>query len=224
MKRTEPSNWTPLQGAGRLIIPVVLIFLLVTACVPAATPTPAPEVTATLAPPTEALPTATSTATAEVQPDPAYYAEEPIVLVPTPEAGVPIVTARYNTVVRSGPGTNYPVYGAYPGGSSAQGAGVSEDKNWWAITIPLSPNGTGWVPAQYVTVTGGGSLPVLPTPPAPPTVEFTPPTESDPQATTLAEVYVRTGPGTEYPAYGVAKKGQTAKVLGKSQDGQYWIV
>jgi uncharacterized protein YraI len=58
----------------------------------------------------------------------------------------------------------------------------------------------------------------------PPTLELVPPEEGDPQATALVEVYVRTGPGDQYPAYGIALTGANARVIGKSEDGQWLVV
>jgi len=75
-----------------------------------------------------------------------------------------------------------------------------------------------------VTATNVGSLPVIPAPPVPPTTNMVPPGPNDPQGTTLANVYVRNGPGTQFPAYGIAVQGQTGRVLGKSEDGKYWVV
>jgi uncharacterized protein YraI len=37
-------------------------------------------------------------------------------------------------------------------------------------------------------------------------------------------VYVRTGPATNYPAYGIALAGANGRVVGKSEDGQWWVV
>jgi uncharacterized protein YraI len=37
-------------------------------------------------------------------------------------------------------------------------------------------------------------------------------------------VYVRTGPATNYPAYGVALAGANGRVIGRSEDGQWWVV
>ena len=61
-------------------------------------------------------------------------------------------------------------------------------------------------------------------PPVPPTVEMVPPGAEDPQATALANVFVRTGPGSNYPAYGIAPVDTTGRVIGKSEDGQWWVV
>jgi uncharacterized protein YraI len=88
----------------------------------------------------------------------------------------------------------------------------------------VAPGGNGWVSATYVLPENTSGLPVLASPPVPPTVELVPPAEGDPQATSLAQTYVRTGPGETYPAYGIAEAGKTARVIGKSEDGQWLVV
>jgi uncharacterized protein YraI len=95
---------------------------------------------------------------------------------------------------------------------------------WWAISVPVAPTGSGWVDAGWVTVSNTDGVAVLPTPPVPPTVELVPPGPEDPQAMAIANVYVRTGPATNFPAYGIAPYGTNARVLGKSEDGQWWVV
>jgi uncharacterized protein YraI len=91
------------------------------------------------------------------------------------------------------------------------------------INVPLSATG-GWVDVQYATVTNADSLPTVPTPPVPPTVTFTPPGPDDPQATAKDYTYVRTGPGIQYPAYGIANPGATGLVLGISEDRLWYAV
>jgi uncharacterized protein YraI len=88
----------------------------------------------------------------------------------------------------------------------------------------VAPTGTGWVEGAWVTVSNAGSVPTLPTPPVPPTAELVPPGSSDPQATTLANTYVRSGPAVNFPAYGVAPAGMTGAVIGVSEDRMWWAV
>ena len=83
--------------------------------------------------------------------------------------------ANYNTTIYSGPGTNYVVYAAFLGGKTAKVVGKSEDGLWWAISVPVAPTGSGWVDAAWVTVSDADDVPVLPTPPVPPTAELVPP-------------------------------------------------
>jgi uncharacterized protein YraI len=132
--------------------------------------------------------------------------------------------ANYNTAIYGGPGTNYVMYASFLGGATATVVGKSEDSLWWAISVPVAPTGSGWVDAAWVTVSDADGVPVLPTPPVPPTVELVPPGPDDPQATALANVYVRTGPATNYPAYGIAPAETTGRVIGRSEDGQWWVV
>lgn len=210
-------------GFARAFVAVMVLSVILAACAPAATteaPTPVPPtpVPATEVPPTEVPATAVPVV------DPAYYESEPVAVVPAGEAGKPMVTAAYNTTIRSGPGTNYVVYGAFVGSSTAIAVGISADSQWFAISIPVAPGGTGWVSALYVIPQDTTGLPVLPNPPVPPTLDLVPPQAGDPQATALTEVYVRTGPGESYPAYGIAVTGSTARVIGKSEDGQWLTV
>ena len=72
---------------------------------------------------------------------------QPTVVPPTPEAGVPTVTSTDYLNVRSGPGTNYPVYGVVPPGSSAEASGISPDGGWYQIIVPTEVIAAGhaWV-------------------------------------------------------------------------------
>jgi uncharacterized protein YraI len=211
--------------------------VLLSACTPAPTQDPAQIQTeaaqtvvadltqaapppATEAPATE-VPAPTSTpAPPGATPDPNI----PVGVIPTPAPGEPAALANYNTLIMSGPGTNYVVYSVFVGSSTAKVIGKSEDGLWWAVSVPVAPNDTGWVDAAWVTVSNADGVPTLPTPPVPPTTEMVPPGPEDPQATALVNTYLRTGPAVNYPAYGVASAGATGRVIGKSEDGLWWIV
>ena len=157
-------------------------------------------------------------------PGPTMDPNIPVAIVPSPEAGDPSATASYETAIYSGPGTDYVLYGTFPEGRSAVVLGRSENEQWWAISIPVAPTGTGWVSAEWVTVQNAEDVEVLPTPPVPPTTEMVEPGPGDPQATTLVNTYIRSGPAVNYPAYGIAFSGATARVIGKSEDGRWWVV
>jgi uncharacterized protein YraI len=220
--------------------PVLLMAatLLINACGPAATPAPtqdtaaiqtqaAQTVVADLtqnAPAPTVAPTSTTAPTEAVPPGPTPDPNIPVAVVPTPAPGEPSAVANFNTTIYSGPGIDYVVYASFLGGRTARVVGISEDGLWWAISIPVAPDGTGWVSGGWVTVANADSVPVLPTPPLPPTVEMVPPEPDDPQATALANVYVRTGPATNFPAYGIALTGASGRVIGVSEDGAWWVV
>ncbi|MBK5109391.1 MAG: SH3 domain-containing protein [Anaerolineales bacterium] len=88
---------------------------------------------------------------------------------PPPDAGSPTATVLQSVNVRSGPSTDYPSFGIAPTGAVTQVVGISEDGLWWVvkIAVELSPEGQGWVSADFVEVTGGADAPVIPNPPAP---------------------------------------------------------
>jgi uncharacterized protein YraI len=168
---------------------------------------------------------APATATATAAPSgPTPNPSIPVAVVPTADPSGPSAIANYNTVIYSGPGTDYVVYGAFLGSQTAVVVGKSEDSGWWAINVPVAPNGNGWVAAPSVTVTNADNVAVLPTPPLPATTEMITPGATDPSATAIANTYIRSGPAANYPAYGIAPAGSTGLVIGKSEDGQWWVV
>jgi len=199
-------------------------ILVLAAC---AQPTPAPTaVPSTNTPeplPTTVPPTPTPTPVPPIV-EPPVYAGAPVAVLPAPAAGQPSATANTNTWIYSGPGTNYVVYAAMNGGTTALVVGVDSTKQWFVISVPVAPNGIGWVAGSAVTIANSGQLPVVAAPPPPPSAALIPPGPTDPQATVLAETMVRAGPGDTYPAYGFAQAGKTGWVLGKSADNQWWMV
>ena len=103
--------------------------LILAACAtPTAEPTVMVESTIPV-PPTEAPP-ATSV---------------PVAVFPTAAAGEPAAVASLNTYIYGGPGTNYVVYGAVLGGTSARVVGRAENGAWWAVSVPPAPGEIGWV-------------------------------------------------------------------------------
>ena len=222
-----------------LFIAALVMALVLSACGGAATPAPTQDTTliqtqaaqtvvADLTqnappPPPTAAPPAVPTETSP-PPGPTPDPNIPVAVIPTPAPGEPSAIANYNTTIYSGPGEAYVVYATFLGGQTARVTGKSEDGLWWAVSVPVAPDGNGWVSAGWVTVSNADSVAVLPTPPVPPTVEMVPPGPDDPQAAAIANVYVRTGPATNFPAYGIAKTGQTGRVIGVSEDGLWWVV
>jgi len=227
-----------------ILVGVTVLALVLSACGGAATPAPTQDVAMlqtqaaqtviadltqnappppTQAPPPTAVPTVAPTEAAP-PPGPTPDPNIPVAVVPTPAPGDPSAIANFNTTIFSGPGTNYVVYATFLGGRTAVVTGKSEDGLWWAISVPVSPDGNGWVNSSWVTVSNADGVPTLPTPPVPATVEFVAPAAGDPQVTAIANVHVRTGPATNFPAYGIAQTGATGRAIGVSEDGQWWVV
>jgi len=152
--------------------------------------------------------------------------QPPQVVLPTVDPNSPHVTANVDINVRSGPGTNYPTYGVAPAGAQALVIGVNEDGTWWNISVSPEkiPAGNAWVSAEYVTPANTENIPVVPTPPLPPDVGLPPVDENSPTVSNFEPINVRSGPGTQYPSYGVAPINSVAPVIGISADGGWYAI
>jgi len=215
----------------KTLLEIMLVSILLAACGPSSTPVPTMDPSIiqtqsaqTVVPQVTAVAPPVFTPTLPPPPGPTPNSNVVVAVVPEPQAGQASATANYNTLIYGGPGTNYVTYGALLGSKKAVVVGKSEDSLWWVIDVPVAVNKVGWVSAGWVTVQGVEGVSVLSAPPVPPTTALVPPGPNDPQATSLVNTYVRTGPGDNYPAYGVAEAGRTALVLGKSTDSQWLVV
>jgi uncharacterized protein YraI len=148
------------------------------------------------------------------------------VTIPTPPLAGAFVTTVEPVNVRSGPSTDYPVYGVAPLGTTAQAIGVSADGNWWEVSLPtnLAPNGTGWISAAYVTTQNVQNVPVIPAPPLPTDLTIQTPDDSEARLLTLEPVNVRSGPGSQYSSYGEMPANRRAKILGVSTDERWYQI
>jgi uncharacterized protein YraI len=166
--------------------------------------------------------------------DDAYYPPEaetpdlPDVPVESPPSDVATVTATVNVNVRSGPGTVYPIYGTVETGTTGEVLGISPDNKWWAVKVPTSISGTGiaWVAKDYATLNNpkNETIPTIEPPLLPPVAGVPAPGPGDPWLSITEVASVRSGPGVQYPIYGVAPVGSRAKVVGISEDRQWWAV
>ena len=88
--------------------------------------------------------------------------EGPEIVSPSPPTDGSYAVANCAVDVRSGPGTDCAAYGAAPPGASAEIIDVSPDQAWWLVRIPttISPDGTAWVSAEYVTAYNLDQVPV----------------------------------------------------------------
>lgn len=145
-------------------------------------------------------------------------------LIPTlPDEGAPTATTIEPVNVRSGPGTAYRSYGIVPAGTIFEVIGIGAEGGWWVVRLPtdIAPDGQGWISANYVETENTESVPVV----APPPLDGdTSSGDNVPIATAIEPINVRSGPGTGYDSYGVAPRGATAIVLGKSVDGLWWVI
>jgi len=60
--------------------------------------------------------------------------------------------------------------------------------------------------------------------PIPPEIPMPTPEPGVPMATALEPINIRSGPGINFPSYGVAPAGAQGVVIGISEDGSWWVV
>jgi len=60
--------------------------------------------------------------------------------------------------------------------------------------------------------------------PTPPPVTMQTPMPGAPYAVARDYVNIRTGPGLDYPIYGIATPGSSSEIVGRSEDGGWWVV
>ncbi len=145
-----------------------------------------------------------------------------------PASGEPTVTSTVNLNVRSGPGMQFPILGVAPQDTTGEVLGLSPDQYWYAVKVPVdvSGNETGWVSTNYVVLDNpnNATIPTIQPPLLPPDVNAPPPPAGAPAATMLETTTVRSGPGLEYPVYGVSPTGARAEINGVSEDGEWWVI
>ena len=230
------------------VILALLLIVLTTACQPEETSTatitetiPSEEPllpTPTEIPPTEVQPTEPPPEPTETQapeptpePSPTLGPDQPdttgmVLNVPFPESGAPSASATTIISVRTGPSLDYPVYGLLLENQPAELVGRSQDGEWWAINVPGVPLDQGWVFSAYVETANAADVAAIQPPPVPPELVFAFISgESDSPFVRFREtVYAHSGPGSDYPAYGVIKQGQEARAVYETEDGLWYQI
>ncbi len=96
--------------------------------------------------------------------------------------GTPMGVVRTDLNVRAGPGTQYDVVGRLAAETEVEIVGQNQAGSWWYIVYPDTPDGYGWVAADYVPSSNAETVPIVaaPTPTPLPTDTPTPsPTATD---------------------------------------------
>ena len=138
------------------------------------------------------------------------------------EPGTPMVVALKNVDIRSGPNTDSVSIGILETGQTAEVLGLSSDNRWWVVKVADAESGKGWVAANQVRVDNpeGVSIPAVQVDVS---AEQTAQAEK-PVVSAIANVFIRDGPGTYYNQIGMLANGQTAEVVGVSQDNYWWAI
>ena len=86
-----------------------------------------------------------------------------------PGSGAPSLVTREPLNVRSGPGNEYPSLGKVSIGTILAVVGISTDKEYYVVNVPMEidRSGRGWIPARYVRTENVSNVPVVLPPPVP---------------------------------------------------------
>jgi len=181
----------------KLAFLLTLLALLAAAC---GTPEPVATPTASASPP--ALPT--QTPTLPVTPLQPTRSATPISIDGT-------LTIKVN--VRSGPGTGFESLGQLEAGNKIQIIARDSQGAWYRILYPSSPQGYGWVAAQYVTLASGIQVPLDATP-----------TPAGPTGHVILQLNVRSGPGTTFDSLGLVESGAVLSLTGKNSTASWFQI
>jgi uncharacterized protein YraI len=104
--------------------------------------------------------------TGEVTPSATFTPAKP---TDTPAPTEPLLTARTDLNVRTGPGMEYDLVGLLPASAQSAILGKSADQQWWQIKFQPGPGQVGWVAADaaFSQVENVANVPVVIAPPTP---------------------------------------------------------
>lgn len=140
----------------------------------------------------------------------------------------PIPQARIvdSIYLRSGPGEMFPVYGVLPAYETATVIGRTHAGDWWQIRVNsnLVPTQHGWVPAPYVRLRNTRYSPAGRAPANPIIAQLPDPSEGAAAGFPMTPVFLRSGPGLEFPALATTSPSYPAEITGISPNGEWWQV
>jgi uncharacterized protein YraI len=137
---------------------------------------------------------------------------------------IPVAMAVTNVNVRSGPAMSFEKIGLLNNGQEAEIIGVSPDGGWWAIRLRGADQRTGWVAKDYIVSRNDDNIPVMTLESAASEGSVSSPQPGRASLTAAWTVNIRAGPGKEYAVVGTLQQGQTAEIVGKSEDTIWWAI
>ncbi len=135
--------------------------------------------------------------------------------------GSAVINTTANTSVRAGPGNQFTEIALLEPDQIVPIEGVSHDKKWWAINLPYYSEGRGWVAVDSVNAENVTNVKEITFETKEPIVTIT---GSGASILAIANVNVRSGPDIKYLKIGNIKKGQSAEIIGVSNDNFWWLI
>jgi len=142
------------------------------------------------------------------------------------QVGLASLRAIANVNIRVGPDLKYKKIGVLKEGESADVLGVDPEGFWWAIKFESdeSDSGRGWVSKDYVITSNTQSVPEIGTQRIAQDIEIPTPAAAQAAVKALANVNIRSGPGTQFGVIARLDQGKRAEVVGISEDGLWWVI
>jgi uncharacterized protein YraI len=141
-----------------------------------------------------------------------------------PTEQMPVALAVANVNVRSGPDMHFDKIGLLNNSQEAEIIGISPDHLWWAIRLPGESDRTGWVAKDYIIARNEDNVPILSLETGTGGGAVTTPQPGKASLTAAWTVNIRAGPGKQYAIVGTLQQGQTAEIVGRSEDSIWWAI
>jgi uncharacterized protein YraI len=136
--------------------------------------------------------------------------------------GTPWLRAGTNAPIRLAPDNQATPAAILEAGQYSQIVGASPDRLWWAIPVEYFEGGVGWVSAADVIAENGENAPIMQTGSA--IAATSVPADRLPVVQAIANVNVRSRPDLRAERIGILQNGQTAEVVGRSEDNFWWAI
>lgn len=143
---------------------------------------------------------------------------------PVPTEQMPVALAVANVNVRSGPDMRFDKIGLLENGKEAEITGISPDGLWWAIRLPGDEKRIGWVAKDYIIARNDDNIQVMSLESAAEGGAVSSPQPGRAFLTAAWTVNIRAGPGKQYAIVGTLQQGQTAEIVGMSEDTIWWAI
>ncbi len=145
-----------------------------------------------------------------------------ILTIPTPQADAPALTALSIIHVWEGPGSPYEPFGMLSMNQEAEITSASEDGEYWVIKVDENGDLQGWVASEYVTTRNADTVAVVA---APELAEIQIDSETGLAAVTASQdTDIYSEPNSQAYVYGILAQGEQARVIGRNEAGDWWLI
>jgi uncharacterized protein YraI len=122
----------------------------------------------------------------------------------------------------TGPGYEYEKIGMLSVNRKVSIMGISQDDEWLAIRLSLENDQYGWLQGSNLVSKLPSDIPILNI--AGEKIVDNTPTPIFPRVIAIINSSIRSGPAISYEEIAILEVGQSAELIGRSQDNQWWVI